>query len=100
MQSMMTRMTKALSMAKMEDETAVTILRSSGTRPKSRMTRRARMSRTSHDGTDAYAMSSTDMLTTNTSNQFCARPRGQRPGRRSRDRCTVRGGLQIMASRP
>ena len=71
MEMVMTRMTKALSMAKTEAETAVIILRSAGTRPKSRMTRRARISRTSHDGTDLTAMSSTDMLTTNTSSQFC-----------------------------
>ena len=51
MQSMMTRMTKALSMAKMEAETAVIILRSSDMRPKSRTTRRARMSLTSQEGT-------------------------------------------------
>ena len=45
-QSMMTRMTKAFIMAKMEAETAVIILRSSLTRPKSRITRSARISRT------------------------------------------------------
>ena len=67
----MTRMTKALSMAKTEAETAVIILRSSGTRPKSRMTRRARIRRTSHDGTEVFARSSTDMQTTKTSNQLC-----------------------------
>ena len=64
-------MKKALAMAKMEAETAVTILRSSLTRPKSRMTRRARISRTSQDGTEESTMSSMDMVTMKTSSQFC-----------------------------